>query len=69
MKISDALNMNVVIPMFILVINAKEYDIELIGVVPSVDTMENATPTDMTNKPKVNKHILLIILIYLNVII
>lgn len=68
MKISDALNMNVVIPMFILVINAKEYDIELIGVVPSVDTMENATPTDMTNKPKVNKHILLIILIYLNVI-
>ena len=60
--------MNVVIPMFILVINAKEYDIELIGVVPSVDTMENATPTDMTNKPKVNKHILLIILIYLNVI-
>lgn len=68
MKINDTLNRNVVIPMFIFVINAKEYDIELIGVVPSVDTMENATPRDMTNKPNVNKHILLIILIYLNVI-
>lgn len=35
---------------------------ELIGVVPSVDIMENATPSDITNKPTTNKQILLIII-------
>lgn len=58
-KINAALNTNVVIPMLIFVINAKEYEIELIGVVPRVDTIEKATPSDITNKPIVNKQILL----------
>ena len=39
-KINAALNTNVVIPMLIFVINAKEYEIELIGVVPRVDTIK-----------------------------
>ena len=45
--------------MSIFVINAKEYDIELMGVVPSVDMIEKDTPTDMTNNPKTNMQILL----------
>ena len=56
--INDALNMNVVIPMLMSVINASEYDIELIGVVPSIDIIENATPKDITNKPVTNNPIL-----------
>lgn len=32
---------------------------ELIGVVPSVDMIENATPNDIMNNPKVNEQILL----------
>ena len=34
---------------------------ELIGVVPSIDTMENATPTDIIKRPTVKRQILLII--------
>lgn len=45
--------------MLMLVINAKEYEMELIGVVPSVETMENATPKDIKNNPKTNMHTLL----------
>ena len=48
--------------MLIFVIKAKEYEIELIGVVPSVDRIENATPSDIINKPKTNEQILLIII-------
>lgn len=61
-KISAALKIKVVIPMFMLVIKAKEYEIELIGVVPSVDTIENATPSDIMNRPTTNEQILLIML-------
>ena len=50
--------MKVVIPMLMLVINAREYEIELIGVVPSVDTIENATPKDIMNNPTTNEQIL-----------
>ena len=57
--IKAALNRNVVIPILILVISANEYDMELIGVVPSVDIIEKATPSDITNKPKTNNNILL----------
>ena len=53
--------MNVAIPMFISHIKAIEYEIELIGVVPSPDTIENATPRDITKSPVTNKIILLII--------
>ena len=39
-------------PMSILVHNEREYDIELIGVVPKVDLIENATPKAiMTRHP------------------
>lgn len=58
-KTNVALKTKVVIPMSIFVINAKEYDIELMGVVPSVDMIEKDTPTDMTNNPKTNMQILL----------
>lgn len=34
---------------------------ELIGVVPNVDFMENATPKAIINNPKTKKQILLII--------
>lgn len=61
-KISAALKIKVVIPMFMFVIKAKEYEIELIGVVPSVDTIENATPSDIMNRPTTNEQILLIML-------
>lgn len=54
--------------MLIFVINAKEYEIELIGVVPSVDTIEKATPSDITNKPIVNKQILLSMLLNISYI-
>ena len=54
--------MNVAIPMFISHIKAIENEIELIGVVPSPDTIENATPRDITNSPTTNKIILLIIM-------
>ena len=47
--------------MLMLVIKANEYDIELIGVVPSVDMIENATPRDIMNNPTTKKQILLII--------
>lgn len=36
---------------------------ELIGVVPNVDIIENATPSDIVNNPIVNNSILLIILL------
>ena len=58
-KIKEALKTNVVIPMLILVINAKAYEIELIGVVPSVEVIENATPTDIMKRPKTNWQTLL----------
>ena len=38
---------------------------ELMGVVPRVDTIENATPNDIINKPATNEQILLIILLIL----
>ena len=44
MNINDALKINVVTPISIFVINAKEYEIELIGVVPRVDIIEKDTP-------------------------
>lgn len=53
--------MNVVIPMSMPVHKAREYAIELIGVVPKVDLIENATPKAMINNPKTKKQILLII--------
>ena len=53
--------MNVVIPMSMPVHNAREYAIELMGVVPKVDLIENATPKAMINNPKTKKQILLII--------
>ena len=46
--------MNVVIPMLMLVIKVSAQEMELIGVVPSVDVIENATPTDMMNNPTTN---------------
>ena len=43
---------------------------ELIGVVPSVDVIENATPRDMMNNPAVKNITLLIItLLFVNHII
>lgn len=36
---------------------------ELIGVVPSVDIIEKATPSDIINKPITNKQILLSIIL------
>ena len=59
MKIKARLNTKVVIPMLMFVISAREYDIELIGVVPSVETIENATPSDIINNPTTKKQILL----------
>ncbi len=44
------------------VISEREYDIELIGVVPSVDAIEKATPSDIINNPTTKKQILLIII-------
>lgn len=44
--------MKVASPMSIFAHNAKEYEIELMGVVPKVDLIEKATPNDMTSKPK-----------------
>ena len=57
--------MNVVIPMSMPVHNAREYAIELMGVVPKVDLIENATPKAMINNPKTKKQILLIINIFI----
>ena len=54
--------MNVVIPILIFVIMVNAYEIELIGVVPSVDIIENDTPKAIKNKPNTNEIILLIIL-------
>ena len=45
--------------MFIPVIRVSEQDSELIGVVPSPDTIEKATPSDIINKPVTNNIILL----------
>ena len=59
MKIKARLNTKVVIPMLMFVISEREYEIELIGVVPSVETIENATPSDIINNPKTKKQILL----------
>ena len=53
------MKIKVVIPTLKLVISANAYAIELIGVVPSVDVIENATPNDITNNPKTNVKILL----------
>ena len=61
MKTSAALKIKVVIPMSMPVHNVREYEIELIGVVPNVDLMENATPKDIMNSPNTKKQILLII--------
>ena len=58
-NINDTLKINVVNPISIFVINAREYEIELIGVVPSVDIIENDTPRAIKNKPEVNNKILL----------
>ena len=63
MKIKARLNTKVVIPMLMFVISAREYEIELIGVVPSVETIENATPSDIIKSPTTNEEILLNILI------
>ena len=58
--------MTVVIPISIPLHKAREYEIELIGVVPKADLIEKATPKDMMNKPKTNKNILFnILLIYI----
>ena len=62
MKIKARLNTKVVIPMLMFVISEREYDIELIGVVPSVDAIEKATPSDIINNPTTKKQILLIII-------
>ena len=51
--------MNVVTPMSMPVHNAREYEIELIGVVPKVDLIENATPKDITKRPNTKQNILL----------
>lgn len=52
MKTKAALKMKMANPMSILVHNEREYDIELIGVVPKVDLIENATPKAiMTRHP------------------
>ena len=59
MKIKARLNTKVVIPMLMFVISEREYEIELIGVVPSVETIENATPSDIINNPTTKKQILL----------
>ena len=61
MKIRAALKIKVVIPISMPVHNAREYEIELIGVVPKVDLMENATPKDIINRPNTKRQILLII--------
>jgi hypothetical protein len=57
--ISAALKTKVVIPMLMSVIRTSAYEMELIGVVPSVDTIENATPNDIMNSPITNNEILL----------
>ncbi len=53
--------MKVANPMSILVHKAREYDIELIGVVQKVDLIENATPKAIIMRPPTKKQILLII--------
>ena len=58
MKTKAALKMKVANPMSILVHKAREYDIELIGVVPKVDLIENATPKAIINRPPTKKQIL-----------
>ena len=65
MNINDALKINVVTPISIFVINAKEYEIELIGVVPRVDIIEKDTPRAIKNNPEVNNIILLNIISHL----
>ena len=62
MKIKARLKTKVVIPMLMFVISEREYDIELIGVVPSVDAIEKATPSDIINNPTTKKQIPLIII-------
>ena len=56
------MKINVVIPMSIFVINAREYEIELIGVVPRREIIENATPVAIKNNPITKADILFIIL-------
>ena len=51
----------VVIPMSMFVIKAREYEMELIGVVPRRDTIEKATPIAIKNKPQTKANILFII--------
>ena len=53
--------MKVVTPMSTLVHKAREYDIELMGVVPKVDLIEKATPKAIIKRPATKKQILLII--------
>ena len=48
-------------PMLMPVHRFRAYEIELMGVVPKVDLMENATPKAMMNNPKTKRQILLII--------
>lgn len=45
--------------MLIFVIIAREYEIELMGVVPSIDMIEKATPNDIIKRPTTNNIILL----------
>ena len=55
MKTKAALKKKVANPMSILVHKASEYDIELIGVVPKVYLIENATPKAIINRPPTKK--------------
>ena len=61
MKIKATLKIKVVMPILIPVHRFRAYEIELIGVVPKVDLMENATPKAIINNPKTKRQILLII--------
>jgi hypothetical protein len=61
MNTSAALKIKVATPMSILAHKAREYDIELMGVVPKVDFIEKATPKAIMNRPATKKQILLII--------
>ena len=53
--------MNVASPTSMSAHNASAYEMELMGVVPKVDLIENATPKDIMNSPNTKRQILLII--------
>ena len=48
--------------MSMFVIKARDYEMELIGVVPRRDTIEKATPIAIKNNPQTKANILFIIL-------